>query len=92
MRIGIHAGEAVEDDGDLVGRVVNVAARVAAEARPNEILVTEPVADHVGASLDFEDRGVRELRGVSQGRHLLAVLWADHDGHLYDELSPVQPT
>lgn len=88
MRIGIHAGEAVEEDGDLVGRVVNVAARVAAEARPNEILVTEPVADHVGASLDFEDRGVRELRGVSQKRHLLAVRWSDHD----TAPSPAQPT
>jgi class 3 adenylate cyclase len=75
VRIGIHAGEAVEDDGDLVGRVVNVAARVTSETKPGEILVTEPVADYLGGELRFEDRGLRELRGLSQPRHLLAVRW-----------------
>lgn len=79
LRIGIHAGEAVEDDGDLVGRVVNLAARVAAEADPDEILVTEPVADYVGHRLTLEDRGVRELRGITQARHLLSVVWNDRD-------------
>jgi class 3 adenylate cyclase len=77
VRIGIHAGEAVEDDGDLVGRVVNVAARVTAETKPGEILVTEPVADYLGGQLSFEDRGLKELRGLSQPRHVLAVRWDD---------------
>jgi class 3 adenylate cyclase len=75
VRIGIHAGEAVEDDGDLVGRVVNVAARVTGETEPGEILVTEPVADYVGGQLRFEDRGLKELRGLTQPRHVLAVKW-----------------
>ncbi|MBV8982358.1 MAG: adenylate/guanylate cyclase domain-containing protein [Acidimicrobiia bacterium] len=77
VRIGIHAGEAVEDDGDLVGRVVNVAARVTTETKPGEILVTEPVADYLGGQLRFEDRGLRDLRGLTQPRHLLAVRWDD---------------
>jgi class 3 adenylate cyclase len=84
VRIGIHAGEAVEDDGDLVGRVVNVAARVTGATDPGEILVTEPVADYLGAQLRFEDRGLRELRGLAQPRHLLAVKWDD----AVDEVSP----
>jgi class 3 adenylate cyclase len=75
VRIGIHAGEAVEDDGDLVGRVVNVAARVPGETAPGEILVTEPVADYIGGQLRFEDRGLKELRGLAQPRHVLAVRW-----------------
>ncbi len=75
VRIGIHAGEAVQDDGDLIGRVVNLAARVMAEAAPGEVLVTEPVADYLGGELQFEDKGLRELRGVPQPRHLLAVRW-----------------
>lgn len=77
VRIGIHAGEAVEDDGDLVGRVVNLASRVAATAGPGEILVTEPVADYVGGRITLEDRGVRELKGIPQPRHLLSVVWED---------------
>ena len=76
VRIGIHAGEAVEDEGDLIGRVINLASRVMSEAKPGEILVTEPVADYVGSHLTLEDRGLRELRGLSQPRHLLAVVWS----------------
>ncbi|HEV8207120.1 MAG TPA: adenylate/guanylate cyclase domain-containing protein [Acidimicrobiia bacterium] len=79
LRIGVHAGEAVHDDGDLIGRVVNLAARVTGEAEPGEILVTEPVADYVGGRLHLEDRGLRDLRGVPQARHLLAVDWSDSD-------------
>jgi class 3 adenylate cyclase len=79
VRIGIHAGEAVQDDGDLIGKVVNVAARVTSETQPGEILVTEPVADYLGGQLRFEDRGLKELRGLTQPRHLLAVRW-DEDG------------
>jgi class 3 adenylate cyclase len=77
LRIGVHAGEAVHDDGDLIGRVVNLAARVTGEAEPGEILVTEPVADYVGGRLELQDRGLRELRGVPQPRHVLAVVWSD---------------
>jgi adenylate cyclase len=80
LRIGVHAGEAVHDDGDLLGRVVNLAARVTGEADPGEILVTEPVADYVGGRLELRDRGLRELRGVPQPRHLLAVVWSDSEG------------
>jgi class 3 adenylate cyclase len=80
LRIGVHAGEAVHDDGDLIGRVVNLAARVTGEADPGEILVTEPVADLIGGQLALRDRGLRELRGVPQPRHLLAVVWSDSEG------------
>jgi class 3 adenylate cyclase len=76
VRIGIHAGETVEDDGDLVGRVVNLASRVASEAGAGEILVTEPVADQLVPSLEVEDRGLRPLKGLTQPRHLLAIRWS----------------
>jgi adenylate cyclase len=79
LRIGVHAGEAVHDDGDLIGRVVNLAARVTGEAEPGEIPVTEPVADYVGGRLQLQDRGLRDLRGVPQPRHLLAVVWSDSE-------------
>ncbi len=83
VRIGIHAGDAVHDDGDLIGRVVNLASRVTGEADPGEILVTEPVADYLGGRLQLEDRGLREMKGVPQPRHVLAVIWSD---------APAEPT
>lgn len=73
VRIGVHAGEVVDDGTDVIGRVVNLASRVTAEAAPGEILVTEPVADEVGDALVLEDRGLRPLKGIDRPRHLLAV-------------------
>ena len=75
LRIGIHAGEAVADDNDLVGRVINLASRVTDAAAPGEILVTEPVADHLSPGVALVDRGLRPLKGFAQPRHLLAVAW-----------------
>jgi class 3 adenylate cyclase len=75
VRIGIHSGDAVEDGGDLLGAVINLAARVTSAAEPGEIIVTEPVADHLGERFDTEDRGLVTLKGVGQPRHLLAVAW-----------------
>jgi class 3 adenylate cyclase/YHS domain-containing protein len=45
LRAGLHHGEAVERDGDVFGAAVNLAARVAAEAYPAEVLGTAPVAE-----------------------------------------------
>jgi class 3 adenylate cyclase len=75
IRIGMHAGEVVSHDGDVIGKMVNLAARVADEAGPDEVLVTEPVADHAPAEAAFDDRGLRPLRGVETPRHVLALRW-----------------
>jgi class 3 adenylate cyclase len=79
LRIGIHAGEAVADDNDLVGRVINLAARVTDAADPGEILITEPVADHLSPGIGLVDRGLKPLKGFAQPRHLLAVVWHETD-------------
>jgi class 3 adenylate cyclase len=77
LRVGIHTGEAVSDDNDLVGKVINLASRVTSAAAPNEIVVTEPVADHASPGLVLVDRGLVTLKGIAQPRHLLAVDWHD---------------
>jgi class 3 adenylate cyclase len=41
LRIGVHTGPAVRRRSDWYGSAVNVAARLAAQARPNEALVSE---------------------------------------------------
>ena len=74
VRIGIHQGKAVHGDDDVLGQVVNVAARLLEVAGPHEILVTEPVADGADAA-GFVDRGLVNLKGIVQPRHLLALRW-----------------
>ncbi len=75
LHIGAHAGPVIEDGTDLVGNMVNVAARVTALAGPGQILVTEALADLVGGDVAFDDLGMHALKGVSRPRHLLAVRW-----------------
>lgn len=75
LHIGVHAGQALQAGQDLVGNMVNVAARVTAVAAAGEILVTEPVCDLAIDGTVFEDRGMFELKGVSRPRHLLAVTY-----------------
>jgi class 3 adenylate cyclase len=65
VRAGVHTGECELQDGKVTGIAVNIGARVAAAARPGEVLVSGTVKDLVaGSEIDFRDRGVRELKGV----------------------------
>lgn len=73
LRIGIHAGQVIEDGDDLIGNMVNLAARLTSDADPGQIVVTESVADLAGQTFLFEDCGLRQLRGLSRPRHVLAV-------------------
>ncbi len=77
VRIGIHAGEVVHDEDDLVGKVINLASRVTSVAEAHEILVTEQLADHLDEDVKLVDRGLKSLKGFDRPRHLLAVVWHD---------------
>jgi class 3 adenylate cyclase len=65
VRAGLHTGECEVADDKVAGIAVSIGARVAAAAEPDEVLVSSTVKDLVaGSGLAFEDRGVRELKGV----------------------------
>ncbi len=64
VRIGISAGEPVEQAADLFGSTVQLAARLCAQAEPGQILVSNVVADLcIGKNLKFIDAGACELKG-----------------------------
>ena len=65
IRAGLHTGE-IELRGDDIGGIsAHVGARVAALAKPREVLVSRTVRDLVaGSGLTFNDRGEHELKGV----------------------------
>jgi RNA-directed DNA polymerase len=75
VRIGLHTGEVRREGADIHGIGVVIAARVEAEAQPSEALVTRTVRDLVsGGGVRFEDRGVRELKGVDEPWQLYAAV------------------
>lgn len=45
LRVGLHHGRAIERDGGYFGADVNIAARVAADARAGQVLCTAAVAE-----------------------------------------------
>lgn len=65
MRAGLHTGECERLDDKVGGIAVHIGARVAAEARPGEVLVSQTVRDIVaGSGISFSERGVAHLKGV----------------------------
>lgn len=74
LRAGLHTGECELHDGKPAGIAVNIGARVAAEARPAEVLVSSTVKDLVaGSGIDFEELGTRPLKGIPDEWRLYAV-------------------
>ena len=73
--IGINAGETVQRGEGFVGTAVNLAARVCAQAREGEVLVTAAVRDAVGSTPDLQlvPRGTRRLKGIARPVPLFAV-------------------
>jgi class 3 adenylate cyclase len=75
VRIGINAGEAIEEQGDILGSTVNLAARITSSAEPSEILVSEAVADTLDDRFQLQDGGLREMKGLNRTAHVLSVTW-----------------
>ena len=75
VRAGIHTGECEVDGPKVRGIAVHTGARVASLAGPGEVLISKTVKDLVaGSGLEFEDRGVHELKGVPGEWQLYAAV------------------
>jgi class 3 adenylate cyclase len=78
VRIGLNAGEPIEEHDDLFGTSVNLAARIAAKAHGGEILASDVVRQLVaGKGLLFADRGDTVLRGFEDPVRLYEVRWQE---------------
>ena len=77
VRMGMHAGEAIREEGDFFGRSVILAARIAADAAGGEILVSEELKQRAedgdgdaAAPVGFDAARELELKGLA-GTHLV---------------------
>ncbi len=74
VRAGVHTGECERLGEKLSGIAVHIAARVASSASAGEVVVSQTVKDLVaGSGIEFDDRGVHELKGVPEAWRLYAV-------------------
>jgi class 3 adenylate cyclase len=76
VRIGSAAGEPVERDNDIFGSTVQLAARLCSHAQPEEILVSNVVAELcIGKGLAFRALGEVSLKGFDRPVQVHAVDW-----------------
>lgn len=77
VRAGLHTGECEIRGDDIGGIAVHIGARVSALAGPSEVLVSSTLRDLViGSGLEFQDRGIHQLKGVPGDWHILEVTQA----------------
>ena len=76
VRVGAAAGEPVEQNNDLFGSTVQLAARLCAHAQPEQILVSNAIAELcIGKGLSFEDLGEVTLKGFGSPVRAHSAAW-----------------
>ena len=76
VKVGAAAGEPVEQHDDLFGCTVQLAARLCAHAQPEQILVSNAIAELcLGKGLSFEDLGEVTLKGFGSPVRAHAAAW-----------------
>ena len=78
VRVGLNAGEPIEEDGDLFGATVILASRICGMAGSGEILVPETVRGLLsGKGFVFGDRGEFVPKGFDDAVRLWDVRWRE---------------
>jgi len=76
VRVGAAAGEPVEQHNDLFGSTVQLASRLCAHAQPEQILVSNAIAELcLGKGLQFEDLGEVTLKGFGYPVRAHSAAW-----------------
>jgi predicted ATPase/class 3 adenylate cyclase len=80
VRMGLHAGEAIHEEGDFFGKNVILAARIAAEADGGEILVSDHLKEKAESEgedgeLCFDGGREIELKGLAGTHRVYRAQW-----------------
>ena len=81
IRAGVHFGQVIEDENDIFGDAVNVAARMTGISRAGQILTTEDTVNALSADLGVDVRQIdlAQVKGKADKIPVYEVLWEKHD-------------
>src|SRR5439155_21545204 len=78
VRVGLNVREPVEENGDLFGATVQLAARLCEHAGPGQILLPSSVRQLVaGKDFTFSDPVPVSLRGITGAVDVQEVRWSE---------------
>ena len=91
-RVGISSGPVVVGEigdsqtwsMDALGETPNIAARLQTLAAANTVLISESTRRLVSGVFDFQDLGLKELKGVTEPLHVYRVLSAKHTANRFE--------
>jgi len=68
LRIGVHVGDVIFEEGDIFGDGVNIAARLEGIAQPGGVCISDDTYRQVRSKVDanFEDLGEQPLKNIKQ--------------------------
>ncbi|MGI9482834.1 MAG: winged helix-turn-helix domain-containing protein [Hyphomicrobiales bacterium] len=68
LRIGLHLGDVIVEEGDIFGDGVNVASRLESIAQPGGIVLSKQVFDHIGGNVPvrFVPLGEQQVKNISR--------------------------
>src|SRR5439155_22734224 len=76
VRMGLHTGEAIAEEGDYFGRSVILAARIAAQACGGEILVSQALREAAAERFEFDSGRDLELKGLTGTHTVYRAEWS----------------
>lgn len=84
IRVGLHHGEALVEDNDVFGDAVNVAARMAALAKRDQIVATASTALGItnAAGLRVRSVGTARVAGKLMPIEIVDVMWQEDVSHV----------
>ena len=81
IRVGMHYGPAILEGGDVFGDAVNVAARMAAQAKANQIITTLSTVDKLSPILRASTRFIDHapIKGKQEEIDIYEIIWQEED-------------
>jgi len=81
VRIGMHFGPAIMEGGDVFGDAVNVAARMAAQAKAKQIITTQGTLDKLPPAMRASTRFVDHapIKGKKEEIDIFEIIWQEED-------------
>ena len=96
IRVGMHFGPAILEGGDVFGDAVNIAARMAAQAKAKQIITTQDTLDKLPPTMRASTRFVDHapIKGKKEEIDIFEIIWQEEDvtrmatGIIFDKPTP----